>query len=342
MNYSQLKQEIQDYCQNNESTFVSNIDNFIRAAEDKIFSALELPAFWKSDSTISLSADTPEYTLKAGTIDVLSVRISAGLYSLNTSSSSTYPYPIATLPGPGLLIYKNGISGSPVNLLATDSVYLSGLTGTVASLDTDDLNGEWWDVGSVTDDYFTIAGPTVSSVQTTGGGDNGKFRRKNAAGVVDELGPVSYLLRKDYDFLLEAYPGSSGAMTTGTPLYYSISSSGVDATSTSDPNMTIRVGPIPDTSLPLVVTYYGKTTSDSITGGTTTTTTWLSTTFPDVLLNGSLVHAYLFMKSDPEVVQIYERQYSEGILLLKNIADTRQQSGDYRRSPATDLNLPPQ
>jgi tRNA(Leu) C34 or U34 (ribose-2'-O)-methylase TrmL len=35
--FAQLKTAIQEYTENTETTFVSNVDDFIRAAEDRIF-----------------------------------------------------------------------------------------------------------------------------------------------------------------------------------------------------------------------------------------------------------------------------------------------------------------
>lgn len=228
MNYTELIGAIKDYCQNTEDTFVANLDNFIIAAEDKVFSAVQMPAFWKSDITQVTAADDAEYDLPAGAVDILSVRIN----------------------------------------------------------------------------------------QTAG----------SSAGLVDQ-GPVLYLLRKDYDFLLEGYPGTSGASSTGVPKYYAVSSAGVstDSPALTNPYMVIRLAPIPDAVYALTMDYYGKTVADSITVGGTTVT-WLSVTFPEVLLYGSLVQAYTFMKGEPDVLEMYEKQFMEGLALLKNFGEGRQTS----------------
>ena len=51
MNYGELKTAIQDYCQNSETSFVTHIPDFVRAAEDKVFMAVEMPDFWKVDQS---------------------------------------------------------------------------------------------------------------------------------------------------------------------------------------------------------------------------------------------------------------------------------------------------
>ena len=144
-----------------------------------------------------------------------------------------------------------------------------------------------------------------------------------------EYGPVRYLLQKDYDFLLEAYSGSSTAPSTGVPKYYAISDA---STSSLEPSLNIRLGPIPSASLhQMTVTYYGKTSSDSLVNAGTAT--WLSTVFPDVLLYGSLLNAYIYMKGSSDLIQYYEKQFMEGIMLIKNLIDKGDNGGDFRPRP---------
>jgi hypothetical protein len=235
MNYGQLKTAIQDYCQNSEESFVTHIPDFVKSAEDKIFMAVEMPAFWKSNSTISLVSGTAEYTIPySGAIDIFSVRMGEG-------------------------------------------------------------------AGTGTE--------------------------------VVEDGPVRYLLQKNYDFLLEAYPGTASAKGTGKPKYYAIASAGSGA---EDPTLSIRLGPIPDGQYPLTVDYYGKTSADSITsGGTDSNATWLSVTSPYTLLYGSLVDAYIYMKSEPDLIQACEKQFMDNLTLLKNLADNRVYNDSYRPGPVT-------
>lgn len=50
MNYSQLVQAIEDYCQNTEPTFVSNIPNFVQLAEERVYNAVQIPAIRKNQT----------------------------------------------------------------------------------------------------------------------------------------------------------------------------------------------------------------------------------------------------------------------------------------------------
>jgi hypothetical protein len=48
MNYAQLTQLIQDYCETTESSFVANIPTFVQVAEERIYNTVQLPAIRKN------------------------------------------------------------------------------------------------------------------------------------------------------------------------------------------------------------------------------------------------------------------------------------------------------
>jgi hypothetical protein len=155
---------------------------------------------------------------------------------------------------------------------------------------------------------------------------------ETASGNIETGGPMRYLDRRDYDFLWEAYPGSTGADATGIPRYYATKTSISNA---GEPNLSIFIAPAPDDIYNAEIEYQGKASTDSITSGNTpagsaTTTTWLSVSFPDVLLYGSLVQAYTYMKGEADVMANYQQNFSDGLLLLKNFAEERQQNDTFQ------------
>jgi hypothetical protein len=75
MNYTELVTAIQDYTQTDETIFNNNIDTFIVAAENDIFSAMEGPLYWTNSASVIFSQSTSDYALPLGSIDVLSVFI---------------------------------------------------------------------------------------------------------------------------------------------------------------------------------------------------------------------------------------------------------------------------
>ena len=55
--YATLKTAIQDYTDNTESSFVTNLPNFIKAAEDRIFEAVDLELFRKNVTSTMTASD---------------------------------------------------------------------------------------------------------------------------------------------------------------------------------------------------------------------------------------------------------------------------------------------
>ena len=138
----------------------------------------------------------------------------------------------------------------------------------------------------------------------------------------NQSGPWSYLLRKDYDFLLEAYPGASTGVSEGVPKYYAVSSAGVSGS--VDPELKIEIAPKPSTATYYYAAdYYGKTAAGSLTDASVNQT-WLSVTFPDILLYGSLAEAYSFMKGEPGLIQYYEQRFAEGLATMGSVVTGEQ------------------
>lgn len=48
MNYAQLTQLIEDYCESTEPSFVSNIPTFVQLAEERIYNSVQIPAIRKN------------------------------------------------------------------------------------------------------------------------------------------------------------------------------------------------------------------------------------------------------------------------------------------------------
>jgi hypothetical protein len=61
-----------------------------------------------------------------------------------------------------------------------------------------------------------------------------------------------------------------------------------------------------------------------------TGTTWLGDNFHTALFNGTMVEAIRFMKGDPDLVQLYQQQFTQSLALLKNLGDGKQRMDAYR------------
>jgi len=75
--YDQLKQAIQDFTDNTETSFVTNLPVFIRGAEDRIFTVVDLELFRKN-STSSLSSGDPYLTVPSDYLAPFSLQITSG------------------------------------------------------------------------------------------------------------------------------------------------------------------------------------------------------------------------------------------------------------------------
>ena len=82
MNYSELTQAIKDYTENTETTFVNNIDDFVRQAEERIYRDVIIPEL-KKNATGNMSAGN-QYLARPS--DFLST------FSLAISNSGEYTY----------------------------------------------------------------------------------------------------------------------------------------------------------------------------------------------------------------------------------------------------------
>jgi len=134
-------------------------------------------------------------------------------------------------------------------------------------------------------------------------------------------GDYTYLLNKDVNFMREAYPNPS---TTGMPKYYALFGPAV-ASSTISNELSFIVGPTPDAAYSAELHYYYYPESITSAG-----TTWLGDNFDTVLLYGSLVEAYTYMKGEQDMMQLYNQKFMEALALAKRLGDGLERQDAYR------------
>jgi hypothetical protein len=136
--------------------------------------------------------------------------------------------------------------------------------------------------------------------------------------VVDGTGAYEYLLNKDVNFIRQAYPVPTD---TGLPRYYALF-----GPQSNDVNeLTFIVGPTPDATYVVELHYYYYPPSI-----VTASTTWLGDNFDSVLLYGSLVEAYTYMKGEQDMMALYNGKYQEAVALAKRLADGMERQDAYR------------
>jgi hypothetical protein len=59
-------------------------------------------------------------------------------------------------------------------------------------------------------------------------------------------------------------------------------------------------------------------------------TSWLGDNFDSVLLYGSLLEAYTFMKGEKDIIDGYQKRYDEAMLMLKQLGEGKNRQDMYR------------
>ena len=131
-------------------------------------------------------------------------------------------------------------------------------------------------------------------------------------------GSYEYLLNKDVNFIRQAYPNPN---VTGLPKHYAI----FGPRSNDANELTFLLGPTPDAAYVAELHYYYY--PESI---VTANETWLGDNFDSALLNAVMLEACAYMKSEPDMVQLYNDRYVQSIALLKNLGDGKQRGDAYR------------
>ena len=157
------------------------------------------------------------------------------------------------------------------------------------------------------------------------------FLASYSMAVIDTDGSYHYMLNKDVNFIRESYPIPTGAGNTGRPYCYALF--GPDYSAPKE--LTFLLGPTPDYAYTIELHYFYYPTSITE-GNVDSTTTWLSDNFDSVLLYGSLVEAYTFLKGEPDLIAQVTARYKESLALAKRLGDGLERQDAYRSGQVRD------
>lgn len=129
--------------------------------------------------------------------------------------------------------------------------------------------------------------------------------------VVDGNGEFNYLLNKDVNFIRASYPSPNDQ---GLPEYYAL----------FDQN-TFILGPTPNQSYVVELHYFYYPASIVDAG-----TSWVGNNFDSVLLYGTLLEAYTYMKGEQDIIAGYQKRYDDAMALLKQLGDAKNRQDAYR------------
>jgi hypothetical protein len=154
--------------------------------------------------------------------------------------------------------------------------------------------------------------------------------------VIDATGAYEYLLNKDVNFIRQAYPNPTD---TAIPKYYALFGPTVSGLTITN-ELSFILGPTPDVQYNVELHYYYYPVSIADTVNNPSGTTWLGDNFDTVLLYGSLVEAYTFMKGETDIIGLYDGKYKEALMLAKRLGDGLERSDAYRSGQARVAPLP--
>ena len=133
--------------------------------------------------------------------------------------------------------------------------------------------------------------------------------------VINANNEYLYLLNKDVNFIRQSFPDTDSDFY-GEPQYYAVFD-----------NSAFIVGPTPDASYNVELHYfYYPESITTVAGGQT----WLGDNFSSVLLYGSLLEAYTYMKGEADVIAGYQKRYDDAMALLVQLGDGKNRQDAYR------------
>ena len=149
---------------------------------------------------------------------------------------------------------------------------------------------------------------------------------------IDASGNYEYLLNKDVNFIRQSYPNPND--DKGIPKYYALFGPTVVGGNVTN-ELSFILGPTPDAIYNIELHYYYYPES-IVTAGTS----WLGDNFDTVLLYGSLVEAYTYMKGEADMMGLYNQKYMEALQLAKRLGDGLERSDAYRSGQSRIPPLP--
>jgi len=155
-----------------------------------------------------------------------------------------------------------------------------------------------------------------------------RFMSVFSMAVIDGDGNYEYPLNKDVNFIRAAYPNPN---SQDIPKYYALFGPTVASGITTD-NLSFILGPTPDTAYNVELHYYAYPESivDAADGQT-----WLGDNYSPVLLYGTMVEAYIFLKGEQDMMAAYEKKYDQALAQLNRLGTGLERNDAYRVGQAS-------
>jgi hypothetical protein len=292
MNYAQLYQAIQDYAENTESLFLTNIPTFVKEAEKRIYNSVQLPSL-RRNVTGAMSLGNQYVSLPDDWLSTFSLAVIDGdgkyNYLLNKDVNflrESYPNPLNT----GIPKYYS-IFGPQVN--NTNELSL------IVAPSPDD--------GYLVELHYyyypiTIVQGSISSINTPTAGSG--YSAKVYSNV-----PLT---------------GGSGSGAIATIV---VVTGGVSSVTITNPGQFYVINDVLSASFGGGTGFSVTVTATANPGGTS----WLGDNYDPVLFYGAMREAMIFMKGEQDMVAYYEQKYNEALGQLKRLGDGLERNDAYRK-----------
>ena len=145
--------------------------------------------------------------------------------------------------------------------------------------------------------------------------------------VIDGTGAYEYLLNKDVNFIRAAYPVPTD---TGIPRYYALFGPTVVSNTITD-ELSFILGPTPDAAYDVELHYYYYPESITVAADGRT---WLGDNYSPVLLYGTMLEAYIFLKGEVDMMTTYDKKYQEALSQLNRLGTGLERGDAYRDGQA--------
>jgi len=140
-------------------------------------------------------------------------------------------------------------------------------------------------------------------------------------------GGYDYLLNKDVNYIRAAYPNPAD---TGRPEYYALFGPTVVSGTITD-ELSFILGPTPDAIYNVELHYYAYPESITVAADGRT---WLGDNYSPVLLYGTMLEAYIFLKGETDMMATYKAKYDEALAQLNRLGTGLERGDAYRDGQA--------
>jgi len=295
MNYTELSNAIQAYTENTEADFVANIPVFVEQAEQRIYNSVQFPSIRKNVTgamtTSNKYLQCPTDFLATYSLAVIKAN---GEYEYLLNKDVNFirqAYPLPTDTG----LPKYYALFGPRSDNAAELTFILGPTPDASY--SAELHYYFYPESIVQSPVATLGTITGGSVYTTG----------------------TY-----FDVPLTGGSGS-GALATIT-----VAGGAVTAVTITNGGLQYAVG---NTLTAAAADIGGTGSGFSVPVASVTNSTgvsWLGDNFDTVLLYGSLVEAYTYMKGEVDMMGLYNQKFIEALALAKRLGDGMERQDAYR------------